>query len=714
MNSSYTTTNPGTTIRAGNANSGVNAQLYFPHIGGIHEYFLECIQTALRPQELGRVCGDFASPTGSGLINFGSAINVSNSLRRDVFPWVTLGTNDIAHIVFVRWNSADTGPESLMYSNNASSGFSVATPIDNGAVEDPVITIKDNTLYVVYVKDNQIYLMIGTISGSSVSWSTAQKVSDNPAKSQVPHASVDVAGNLHIVWADQRCGDYNIQYRVRRPDGSFSTTQAIRQECGTFQADPEIAVTRDDKVHVVFSRGGTLETYYARLDGNTWSSQNISNTGDHSRSPSITTDGLNIYAAWEEGQPSPADNHDIVFTSSIDGGTTWSALTNVSNNSGLSNHVSISYAAATNTVYMVWSDDTGLIDDLEIWSLEYNITSGSFSLPTRITYLDNKQPSGLPVIDTGTSKLGVVWQDRATGQYEVYFLGGTIGTSLAPSGAPTPPPGGQCTLSDGDIKQRINNAWGLPPPQPGTLNGARGYTQLRGQLGETKANWSARSMLGAEEYVMTHGYPGTQEYLTTAWLWFENGSNGYPNLYSINCNDNRAGFISATSAFCNHTNFQIAGYQASKNYQQVWNQLYPGSSDSTFRSTLSTVAQNSILYAGRTAWMYQGNLDLLQYLNDVRATGQVNQMATSGNQLTCYPNSPTCNPNGATERRRQLLTLLAGKDPNMVAAMNSGAVAGSLVNGLKAGGCVYGYICDTERQILSNMVYALWQLDCGQ
>ena len=35
---------------------GNDAQLYFPHIGGVHEYFLNCIQKTLRPQGYGRGC----------------------------------------------------------------------------------------------------------------------------------------------------------------------------------------------------------------------------------------------------------------------------------------------------------------------------------------------------------------------------------------------------------------------------------------------------------------------------------------------------------------------------------------------------------------------------------------------------------------------------------------------------------------------------------
>lgn len=52
-------------ISAGNPGTlrdAQSAELYFPHIGGIHEYFLQCIQTALRPKGYGEVCESGALP----------------------------------------------------------------------------------------------------------------------------------------------------------------------------------------------------------------------------------------------------------------------------------------------------------------------------------------------------------------------------------------------------------------------------------------------------------------------------------------------------------------------------------------------------------------------------------------------------------------------------------------------------------------------------
>jgi hypothetical protein len=62
----YTSDDP---ITVGNPSSQRSGpELYFPHIGSIHQYFLKCIQTALRPQGFGEGC--LSAPGGIGTGDF--------------------------------------------------------------------------------------------------------------------------------------------------------------------------------------------------------------------------------------------------------------------------------------------------------------------------------------------------------------------------------------------------------------------------------------------------------------------------------------------------------------------------------------------------------------------------------------------------------------------------------------------------------------------
>ena len=64
----------------------------------------------------------------------------------------------------------------------------------------------------------------------------------------------------------------------------------------------------------------------------------------------------NVYLLWQDSIPSDHTNYDIFIKSSNDNGTTFGSSVNLSNNSGFSEHPQI--AAYDNNVYAIWADDT--------------------------------------------------------------------------------------------------------------------------------------------------------------------------------------------------------------------------------------------------------------------------------------------------------------------------------------------------------------------
>jgi hypothetical protein len=64
----------------------------------------------------------------------------------------------------------------------------------------------------------------------------------------------------------------------------------------------------------------------------------------------------NVYMLWQDSIPSDYTNYDIFIKSSNDNGTTFGSSINLSNNSGFSEHPQI--AAYDNNVYAIWADDT--------------------------------------------------------------------------------------------------------------------------------------------------------------------------------------------------------------------------------------------------------------------------------------------------------------------------------------------------------------------
>lgn len=244
--------------------------------------------------------------------------------------------------------------------------------------------------------------------------------------------------------------------------------------------------------------------------------------------------------------------------------------------------------------------------------------------------------------------------------------------------------------TDSDLSALDTTAWGLPPPKAEDTGGARGYTRLLAQIkGNSNANWATKALLDGEKLAKSKGY-NVIRYLNTAWIWFENGSSSYPDPYQINCNDERPGFVSATSAFCSVRNFQIAGYQAAdrqRDYTVAFKKFY---NESDLRSVMQKVVDNSSK-ASQSRWRYSGM-----------------SIPNSISLANIAPSSNFFDPD------TQKYTLIVGKDPNIVAALNSFAVSQSdVVRALKGSGCGYGYICATEKQILSNMAAALYIFENG-
>lgn len=241
-------------------------------------------------------------------------------------------------------------------------------------------------------------------------------------------------------------------------------------------------------------------------------------------------------------------------------------------------------------------------------------------------------------------------------------------------------------------------ALGLPQP---VTSGTNGVDALIKQItANARAVWTINELLSAEKTVLSKD-PGLLQnpYLITAWLWFENGASAYPDIYEINCNDTDS--LSQVSVMCNSTNFQIAGYQVSGHKTQFLSYYNKYFAASQLPGVLQKVIDNSTA-ASRPQWSYlnadqkKGLLKYLQGGSGVPNSLSINDIS-SGNDLL-------------SDERKQFFTLILGKNPLMVVLLNSTTVNG-LADSLKAGGTIYGYIGESQKQLISNMLQALYKYD---
>jgi hypothetical protein len=159
---------------------------------------------------------------------------------------------------------------------------------------------------------------------------------------------------------------------------------------------------------------------YAQSFGNL---TNLSNNTGFSSNPQITTFGSNIYVVWRDNS---SGNDDIYFTSSVDNGTTFNDIENLSNNDGRSDEPQI--AAAGVNVYVVWRDNSSGRD--QIYFKRSSDTGNSFNTTENLSNTNGSSTD--PQIAATANNAYIVWSDTTTGNGDIYFKSSTNnGTSFS-------------------------------------------------------------------------------------------------------------------------------------------------------------------------------------------------------------------------------------------------------------------------------------------
>ncbi len=161
---------------------------------------------------------------------------------------------------------------------------------------------------------------------------------------------------VHVVWFDQRDGNYEIYYK-RSTDGgiTWGADTRLTNATGTSQY-PSISVS-GQVVHVVWDedRDGNDEIYYKRsTDGGiSWGGDTrLTNAPSTSEIPSITVSGSVVHVVWFDLRDL---NYEIYYKRSTDGGISWGADTRLTNNSASSEYTSVSVSGSV--VHVVWFDN---------------------------------------------------------------------------------------------------------------------------------------------------------------------------------------------------------------------------------------------------------------------------------------------------------------------------------------------------------------------
>ena len=274
------------------------------------------------------------------------------------------------------------------------------------------------------------------------------RVNDVPGTAGLFGATValDRQDRAHVVWFDNRDGDFDI-YFARESDRDEGPTPAIRinddkdnpveadvfgddEPDGlagpAFQTLPSLAVDRNGAIYVAWQdyRRNQADIYFAKsTDGGKTFSRNLRVNDDIGRAgqlyPSLAVDVRGVlYLAWHDFRKG---NQDIYFSRSIDGGQTFGRNIRVNDDPGTDGQFNPSLAVDDDgAVYVAWHDlREGQADIYFARSIDGGQT---FSPNRRLN--DDRGEAYQFHPSLGVGKNGAVaaaWEDYRNGQADIYL-----------------------------------------------------------------------------------------------------------------------------------------------------------------------------------------------------------------------------------------------------------------------------------------------------
>lgn len=251
----------------------------------------------------------------------------------------------------------------------------------------------------------------------SAQWEADIKLSTNEVSATLNEnmgQCLAVSGDsIHVVWRDNLGKSSAIFYKHSFDGGNTWSADTRISTNPSYSDFPSISAS-GAVINVAFrdSLNSPKASYYVRSTdgGNTWS-QPLS-LGSYYWWPSITSSGSGVYMALNAQLPG---NSEVYFRGSIDNGTNWDTVYRISNAVNRSEDPSIS--AFGNNVYLAWNDNrTGIMNTWYRASSDYGLTWGPETQRTNSTVF-----AYCPMIHARGADVNLVWGDRRTGAYEIFF-----------------------------------------------------------------------------------------------------------------------------------------------------------------------------------------------------------------------------------------------------------------------------------------------------
>jgi len=160
-----------------------------------------------------------------------------------------------------------------------------------------------------------VLLLVVSLPAEFDHWANPRNLSQTTTNSLDPAIAISREDKIHVVWADWDQPPLLFRSRIyyTQFNGSFWTAAiTLTPTAGTMNWNPDIALDNEGHPHVVWERSDVGDIYYRYYNGSNWTVEhNISESSGSSYNPKIKIDQKNHkHIVWNDNSPgSPAIFH---------------------------------------------------------------------------------------------------------------------------------------------------------------------------------------------------------------------------------------------------------------------------------------------------------------------------------------------------------------------------------------------------------------------
>lgn len=301
----------------------------------------------------------------------------------------------------------------------------------------PQIVATGDTIHVVWIDDTPGYFAIfyrrSTDGGKT--FDPVQILSMNPSNSDTPQLAA-IGSNVYVVWQDAGPSSTDIFYRRSTNGGvSFDPVQNLSTST-TFALWPQLAIA-GNSLFIAWSDGlpGSTDVYFRRsADGGVSFeetvnlSDNPGNSGPFYGGLSLVAAGSNVHVAWEDDTPG---NADMLYRRSTDAGMSFGPAQNLSSSPGDAGSPQIGLSGS-NIVNVVWHDEPVPGTGRDIL-YRRSVDNGTTFEPL-VNLSDSPEHSEIPAMSIRGSSIFITWDHHSPIPSEVLLRhSGDSGASFDPA-----------------------------------------------------------------------------------------------------------------------------------------------------------------------------------------------------------------------------------------------------------------------------------------